>query len=50
MKSPCIAICRLENDKCVGCLRTREEITNWLKYSDEEREAKMKEIAERKHA
>ena len=33
--SPCISICRLnDEDVCVGCYRTSEEIRNWI-YLDE---------------
>lgn len=31
--SPCIGICRLENDICVGCGRTKEEISLWSKFT-----------------
>ena len=36
--SPCIAICALdENDVCVGCYRTAEEITRWTQADNIER-------------
>ncbi len=37
-KSPCINVC-CYNDSglCIGCLRTKKEISNWLYYSDEEK-------------
>jgi predicted Fe-S protein YdhL (DUF1289 family) len=38
VKSPCILVCKLENDVCIGCKRTKEEITMWTKYSDEEKQ------------
>ena len=28
--SPCIGVCKLVDDVCVGCDRTVEEITNWV--------------------
>ena len=28
--SPCIGVCKLVDDVCVGCDRTAEEITNWV--------------------
>ena len=37
IESPCIGVCTVINDRCVGCLRTKEEIKNWLYISDEER-------------
>ncbi|GFD95663.1 hypothetical protein KUL156_37320 [Alteromonas sp. KUL156] len=38
--SPCIALCQLtEDDICVGCKRTIEEITNWRTYTDSQKQA-----------
>lgn len=37
VKSPCKFICTLENEVCIGCGRTREEISKWSKYTDEEK-------------
>jgi predicted Fe-S protein YdhL (DUF1289 family) len=36
--SPCISKCKIENSTCVGCYRTAEEIRNWSKMNDIERE------------
>ncbi len=35
--SPCINLCRMDPDtaRCVGCLRTLDEITHWSHLSDE---------------
>jgi len=35
--SPCRGLCRLNNGKCVGCLRTIDEITDWAIYEPQER-------------
>ena len=43
MKSPCIQICKLIDSICIGCFRTTSEITNWTKYTEEEREKVIKE-------
>lgn len=50
--SPCIGVCKLDivvNDivYCIGCNRTKEEIFEWLHYTEEERLQKMKELKER---
>jgi predicted Fe-S protein YdhL (DUF1289 family) len=38
--SPCISLCALnEEDVCVGCYRTAEEITEWTQLSQEEKKA-----------
>ena len=42
MKSPCIKVCRLIKDVCVGCNRTLEEIRLWSTLSDVERDVIMK--------
>lgn len=36
--TPCIKQCRLENNKCVGCKRTLEQIQHWSKMTDVERQ------------
>ncbi len=38
VKSPCILVCTLQDDICIGCKRTKEEITKWMKYTDEEKQ------------
>ena len=45
--SPCIGICKLENDVCVGCHRTLDQIVNWGSYSMEQRMSMLKEIQSR---
>jgi len=36
--SPCISICALDDDDvCMGCYRTSDEIRNWVMMDDEER-------------
>ena len=37
IESPCIGVCTVINNRCIGCLRTSEEIKNWLYFSDEKR-------------
>jgi predicted Fe-S protein YdhL (DUF1289 family) len=48
--SPCIKICKLDSTArfCVGCLRTREEIGLWSRYSPAERLRVMTDIKTRK--
>ena len=34
--SPCISVCLLDNnDVCVGCYRTADEITEWMSCDDD---------------
>ena len=35
--SPCINVCRIVDGYCKGCRRTIYEITNWTKYTSNER-------------
>ena len=47
--SPCNNICKFDyaKDICIGCGRTSREITNWIFYSDEERENILDQLMER---
>ena len=45
--SPCVKICRLEGNVCVGCKRTVEEIANWSKMSDDEKHKINARLAQR---
>jgi len=40
IESPCIGVCELKDNVCIGCNRTIEEITNWVPISQEEKELK----------
>ncbi|MBV1874099.1 MAG: DUF1289 domain-containing protein, partial [Gammaproteobacteria bacterium] len=38
VRSPCVDICALDdNDICIGCYRSGDEITVWGKMSNEEK-------------
>jgi|LakMenEpi03Aug12_release.lakeMendotaPanAssembly.Ray.scaffolds.fasta_scaffold1913322_2 predicted Fe-S protein YdhL (DUF1289 family) len=46
--SPCNNICKLNtNDICTGCFRTIAEISNWAKYTDEEKSAIIRQLQNR---
>ena len=48
IKSPCRLICKYdEKGICMGCHRSREEITEWPNYADEEKLKVFKKIIER---
>jgi len=43
MESPCIRLCTLdEQDVCIGCNRSMDEITQWHPATDTEKQAIMK--------
>lgn len=51
VRSPCVNICALdENDLCVGCFRTGDEIAAWGKLTDDQRRDVLKKVAEREQA
>ena len=43
IESPCIGICTLVEKRCIGCFRTKEQISSWLYFSDRERKKITKE-------
>jgi len=46
--SPCISVCMLdENDICIGCFRSADEITDWLMASAEEKREILRRAGER---
>ena len=48
VRSPCVSICALDdNDMCVGCHRSGDEITRWSQMSNEERQEVLRKVAER---
>lgn len=48
IKSPCVSICCLDdNDICLGCFRSCDEICKWGAMSNDERKDVMQKVAER---
>ncbi len=49
IKTPCIGICKYnKSNYCVGCKRHSDEITNWINYSEQMRNAIMQDLKDRK--
>lgn len=46
-KNPCVSICKLKDDICIGCGRSRDEMKTWKRMKDNERKAVNKLAAER---
>ena len=45
IRSPCVAVCALdEDDVCLGCYRTGEEITDWF-MADQQRKREILAVA-----
>ena len=49
IESPCILVCSIDmkTGYCFGCGRTRDEIADWMNYSDAERRAIMAGLTKR---
>jgi uncharacterized protein len=48
IKNPCKLICKYDHDSiCLGCRRSREEVSNWAEYSEEQKLEAFKKMIER---
>ncbi len=48
VKSPCVSVCALdENDVCIGCHRTGDEILKWTQMTNDERRDVLRLVARR---
>ena len=49
VKSPCIEVCSLDDqDMCIGCYRTANEIIEWFSASDERKRIILSAVNERR--
>ncbi len=48
--SPCVKVCQMnpETGYCIGCLRTLDEIADWLEMTDEEKSEVLARLDERR--
>jgi len=46
-KNPCVSICKLKDDICIGCGRSRDEMKAWKGLKNKERKAVNEVAAER---
>lgn len=46
--SPCVNVCRMEGDYCVGCWRSLDEIACWSRASEERRRLILAAVAQRR--
>ena len=48
--TPCVAVCQIDPKSgfCLGCYRTLKEIAQWGKFSEEQREALLPELDQRR--
>ncbi|MCQ4235297.1 DUF1289 domain-containing protein [Pseudomonas stutzeri] len=51
VSSPCVSLCALdEDDVCVGCQRSADEIRRWGLMNNDERRQVLRQCAERARA
>lgn len=51
VRSPCVSLCALdEDDICVGCHRSGQEISHWGSYSNAEKRKVITRASERARA
>ena len=50
--SPCVNICQMnpETGYCIGCMRTIDEITDWLEMTNVEKGQVLNQLEERRKA
>jgi predicted Fe-S protein YdhL (DUF1289 family) len=44
IESPCISICRYEDEVCVGCGRTVDEVVEWYNMTDKQKQAVLNRL------
>ena len=44
IESPCISVCRYDNEVCAGCGRTVDEVVKWFDMSDDEKQAVLNRL------
>lgn len=44
IESPCISVCRYDNEVCAGCGRTVDEVVGWYDMTDEEKQAVLNRL------
>lgn len=50
VRSPCVSVCALdENDVCIGCQRSGDEILRWTSMTNDERRDVLRKVAEREN-
>lgn len=48
-RSPCIQVCSLDDDeRCIGCRRTLQEIVDWARMSAAEQRAVIDQLPDRR--
>ena len=50
--SPCVSVCQIDAEQqlCIGCLRTLDEIAGWSRYNDAQKREVLGKVAARRAA
>ncbi len=48
VKSPCISVCHMNEGVCVGCLRTIDEIRDWMIMTADEKRSVLALVEQRR--
>lgn len=50
VSTPCIQVCNIDRKSglCTGCRRNRDEIGNWMRFPEEQRQAIMRQLPARR--
>ena len=49
IESPCISVCRYDNEVCAGCGRTVDEVVGWYDMSDDEKQAVLNRLEKKEN-
>jgi|688.fasta_scaffold2399503_2 predicted Fe-S protein YdhL (DUF1289 family) len=44
IESPCISVCRYDNEVCRGCGRTVDEVVEWYNMTDKQKQAVLNRL------
>jgi predicted Fe-S protein YdhL (DUF1289 family) len=47
VESPCISVCRYEDEVCVGCGRTVDEVVEWYNMTNEQKQEIINKLDEK---
>lgn len=47
VESPCVNVCKMQGDFCIGCKRTLDEIGKWFEITPEEKREIINSIQNR---
>jgi predicted Fe-S protein YdhL (DUF1289 family) len=49
MPTPCVKICVMDGNRCIGCNRTKQHIAEWASYTPKKQLKIMKELRDEQY-